>query len=99
MTDQNVAADRQASAVSKKESRSYNRKSCSEETHFLSRNRLHEGVIKNVSKGGTYIETDDFFFTGQEVVVAGTFEDGGKEGKLKGAIVRLDGKGIGIKFK
>lgn len=99
MTDQKVADAWDKKTASTKESRLHNRKPCCEETHFLSRKRLHEGVIRNVSKGGTYIETDDFFFAGQEITVAGPFEDDGQEGKQKGAIVRFDGKGIGVKFK
>jgi hypothetical protein len=98
MTDQKAADAGGKSAAPTKESRRHDRRPCREETHFLTRQRLHEGVIRNVSKGGTYIETDDFFFAGQEVTVAGPFEDGGGEGKQKGAIVRFDGKGIGIKF-
>lgn len=99
MSDQKVADDRHQEVETQKESRLHDRQPCSEETHFLTRKRLHEGVIKNVSKGGTYIETDAFFFAGQEITVAGPFEDDGKEGKQKGAIVRFDGKGIGVKFK
>lgn len=99
MTDQKVADAWDKRAASTKESRLYDRKPCCEETHFLTRKRLHEGVIRNVSRGGTYIETDDFFFAGQEITVAGSFEDDGQEGKQKGAIVRFDGKGIGVKFK
>jgi len=98
MTDQKIADALDKRAASTKESRLHNRKPCCEETHFLTRKRLHEGVIRNVSRGGTYIETEDFFFAGQEITVAGPFEDDGTEGKQKGAIVRFDGKGIGVKF-
>jgi hypothetical protein len=82
-----------------KESRRYERIRCSEGTHFLARKRLYEGTIKNISKGGTYIETDGYFTVGQEVTVAGTFDAGGRETKQRGAIVRKDGRGIGVKFK
>ena len=79
--------------------RLHSRRPCSEDTHFLARRRLHEGVIKNISKGGTYIETESVFFTGQEITVAGPFDDDGQEIKQKGAVVRYDGRGIGVKFK
>lgn len=98
MTDQKIADARDKKSASTRESRLHTRKPCSEQTHFMTRKRLHEGVIKNVSKGGTYIETDDFFFAGQKITVAGPFEDDGQEGKQQGAIVRFDGKGIGVKF-
>lgn len=81
-----------------KDSRRFRRIRCSEETHFITRQHLHEGVIKNFSRGGTYIEVEGFFFAGQEITVAGPFEAGWKECKQKGAIVRCDGKGIAVKF-
>jgi hypothetical protein len=81
-----------------KESRRFPRFRCSEETHFITRQRLHEGVIKNFSRGGTYIEVDGAFFAGQEVTVAGPFDAGWKECKQRGAIVRCDRKGIAVKF-
>jgi hypothetical protein len=77
MTDQKIADAWDKKTASTRESRLHTRKPCSEQTHFMTRKRLHEGVIKNVSKGGTYIETDDFFFAGQEITVAGPFEDDG----------------------
>lgn len=81
-----------------RESRRFPRFLCSEETHFITRQRLHEGVIKNFSRGGTYIEVEGFFFAGQEITVAGPFDADWKECKQKGAIVRCDGKGIAVKF-
>ncbi len=82
-----------------KECRLHERTCCSEETHFLAKKRLYEGKIKNISQGGTYIETDGYFTVGQEVTVAGPFENDGQESKQHGAIVRKDGRGIGVKFK
>ena len=99
MSDEKAVEDNQRDEEERKECRLYGRTPCYEETHFLTRKRLHEGVIKNISKGGTYIETDDFFFAGQEITVAGPFEDDGKEVKQKGDIVRYDGRGIGVRFK
>lgn len=79
--------------------RLHERTLCTESTHFLAKKRLYEGTIKNISKGGTYIETEGYFTVGQEITVAGSFEDGGRETKQHGAIVRKDSLGIGIKFK
>jgi hypothetical protein len=81
------------------ESRRHTRVYCTEGTHFMSKTRLYEGTIKNVSQGGTYIETDGFFTVGQEITVAGTFDRSGRETKQLGAIVRKDARGIGVKFK
>jgi PilZ domain len=98
VSNQRTADDCRQDEVTKEESRRHGRRPCYEGTHFMTRKRLHEGVIKNISKGGTYIEAEGFFFAGQEITVAGPFEDDGQEIKQKGAIVRFDGKGIGVKF-
>ncbi|MBL0712746.1 MAG: PilZ domain-containing protein [Desulfosarcina sp.] len=81
------------------ECRLHDRTLCTEGTHFLSKKRLYEGTIKNISKGGTYIQTDGYFTVGQEITVAGPFESDGRECKQQGAIVRKDRRGIGVKFK
>jgi hypothetical protein len=98
MTDPKPARSPHPEEDAQKDCRRHRRFPCSEGTHFLTRRRLHEGTIKNFSRGGTYIETDGFFFAGQEITVAGPFEVDGKEAKQKGAIVRCDGRGIGVKF-
>ena len=98
MQDPKPAHDPLRREEDQKECRLHRRTPCAEGTHFLTRKRLHEGTIRNISKGGTYIETDGFFFAGQEITVAGPFEVDGKEAKQKGAIVRCDGRGIGVKF-
>ncbi len=82
-----------------KDYRLHERTRCSEATHFLAKQRLYEGRIRNISQGGTYIETDGYFTVGQEVTVAGPFAADGQESKQQGAIVRKDGRGIGVKFK
>jgi hypothetical protein len=98
MSDPDAVKNRSAKPEDQKESRRYRRTPCSEGTHFLSRRRLHEGVIRNISRGGTYIEAQGFFFAGQEITVAGPFDSDGEEVKQKGAITRYDGRGIGVKF-
>jgi hypothetical protein len=90
---------RPAGKAGTRESRRHPRSLCTEGTHFLARQRLYAGTIKNVSQSGTYIETDGFFTVGQEITVAGTFCKGERETKQKGAIVRRDARGIGVKFK
>ena len=81
------------------ESRRHERVIIIEDTHFMAKQRLYEGTIKNISKGGAYIETDGFFKVGQAVTVAGPFEADGRESKQHGLIVRKDNRGIGVKFK
>jgi hypothetical protein len=98
MAQRNIVPHAPRSQNTSRESRRFRRIRCSEETHFVTRQRLHEGVIKNFSRGGTYIEVEGSFFAGQEITVAGPFNAGWRECKQKGAIVRCDGRGIGVKF-
>ena len=98
MAQRNIAPHAPRPQNIPKESRRFRRIDCSEATHFIARRQLHEGVIKNFSRGGTYIEVDGIFHAGQQITVAGPFEAGWRECKQKGAIVRCDGKGIGVKF-
>ncbi len=99
MSDQAKEEKPEAGDLFEKECRLHERTWCSENTHFLAKKRIYEGRIKNISHGGTYIETDGYFTVGQEVTVAGPFETDGQESKQQGAIVRKDGRGIGVKFK
>ena len=98
MSDHKIVEENQQAEEENEESRQHERKPCYEDTHFLTHQKLHEGVIRNISKGGTYIETEDFFFSGQEITVAGPFEEDGSDVKQKGEVVRCDGRGIGVKF-
>ncbi len=99
MNDQIKEEKQEAANAFEKECRLHERTCCSENTHFLAKKRIYEGRIRNISQSGTYIETDGYFTVGQEVTVAGPFETGGEESKQQGAIVRKDGRGIGVKFK
>lgn len=71
---------------------------CSEDTHFAANRRLFEGRIKNISAGGTYIQSKAQFLVGQDVVVAGPFAEDQSEIKRRGKIVRMDAKGFAVQF-
>jgi hypothetical protein len=81
-----------------KQNRRFPRTQCSEDTHFAANRRLFEGRIKNLSAGGTYIQSKTQFFVGQDVVVAGPFAEDQSEIKRRGKIVRLDAKGFAVEF-
>ena len=71
---------------------------CSEDTHFAANRRLFEGRIKNLSAGGTYIQSKAQFLVGQDIVVAGPFAEDRSEMKRRGKIVRLDANGFAVQF-
>jgi len=81
-----------------KEARVYRRKPCSESTHFSANRMIFEGVIKNVSEGGIYVQTRERFTVGQEVIVAGAFDESGDDIKRRGKVVWYDDKGIAVEF-
>ena len=79
-------------------SRVHARKTCSVETHFAADRQLFEGIIKNLSAGGTYIQVKGRFIVGGDIIVAGPFAANQDEVKRRGKIVRMDGQGIGVRF-
>ncbi len=80
------------------QTRRYTRTQCSENTYFAANRQLFEGRIKNLSAGGTYIQSKTQFLVGQDIVVAGPFAEDRSEIKRRGKIVRLDAKGFGVEF-
>ena len=79
--------------------RKYPRKPCLKSVFFNCGDQNCAGLIKNISRGGAFIETTDKFFFGQsiELVIPNTQIGGGKP--IPGWIVHLSGSGIGVTFK
>ena len=78
--------------------RVHTRKTCFVETHFAANRQLFEGIIKNLSAGGTYIQVKGRFIVGGDIIVAGPFAANQDDVKRRGKIVRMDGQGIGVRF-
>ncbi len=60
---------------------------------FLTQSQLYDGSMKNISKGGAFIETNRTFSTGQDI----SFYFGKQN--MIGIIVRDEPDGIRVKFK
>ena len=54
--------------------------------------------IQNLSAGGLYIDTQLPFFAGQELSMTFSVTNGETPIKITGEIVRVDSRGIGVKF-
>ena len=54
--------------------------------------------IQNLSAGGLYIDTQLPFFPGQELSMTFSVTNGETPIKITGKIVRVDSRGIGVKF-
>ena len=79
--------------------RKYPRKPCLKSVFFYCGDQRYGGLIKNISRGGVFIETADKFLFGQsiELIIPNTRIDRGKP--IPGWIVHLSGDGIGVTFK
>ena len=86
--------------ASKKESdpREHQRTDYRKVVYFASRNSKHKGFIKNISRGGAYILTQEKFVIGQIISLYFPATRLKKELRLKGWIVRVDRNGIGVRF-
>ena len=73
------------------------RKTFSKSIYFASQNRYYEGVIKNLSHGGAFIETKTKFSNGDEIkiVVPGP----NKYIQIRCKIIHFTQIGFGVKFK
>jgi Tfp pilus assembly protein PilZ len=80
-----------------KELRKNTRKPFSKLTYFASGNKYYEGIIKNLSHGGAYIETKTKFSNGEELklVVPGP----NKYIQIRCKIIHFNQTGFGVKFK
>ena len=90
--------ERRLRRAQNQQTRRYARTPCSEDTYFAANRQLFEGRIKNLSSGGTYIQSKTQFFVGQDIVVAGPFAEDQSEIKRRGKIVRLDANGFAVEF-
>ena len=79
--------------------RKHPRKLCITSVFFICGDQQSAGLIKNISRGGVFIETKDKFFFGQsiELVIPNTRID--QEKPIVGWIVHLSGTGIGVTFQ
>lgn len=58
----------------------------------------YEGVIKNISLGGIYLETDHPITVGNEIIVVLSSLDKIRICNVRGKVVRRDAAGIGVQF-
>jgi Tfp pilus assembly protein PilZ len=81
------------------ELRRHPRRSYPKTVFFTSQNQYYEGLTHNISKGGIFIETKNKFSVGQiiKLVIPGTKID--KNVMLKGEIIHVNQRGVGVKFK
>jgi hypothetical protein len=83
---------------SEMELRKHPRRSFPKPVYFSADNRYYQGLIRDISRGGLFIQTADSISLGHEIhlVIPGTKFD--KNVMIRGKVVRLSRKGVGVKF-
>jgi hypothetical protein len=79
--------------------REYARKHWVKKIIFSTQNQFYEGLIKNVSRKGAFIETRDAFFKGQKLNLALPLANGKKGIRLRGEVIWTNQDGFGCEFK
>ncbi len=85
--------------VKNAEMRQYQRYDCNITVDFDISDWSYEGVIKNISLSGVYIETHHPVTVSSEIMLALTSLDNWRHCTIKGTVVRRDAKGIGVVFQ
>lgn len=82
----------------RKDRRGHSRKPCLVPVDYKVNGRNFKGYILDISAFGVFIETSDYFFGGQEIIMAFSVPNYQKQLKLAGEIVWSSQQGIGVKF-
>jgi Tfp pilus assembly protein PilZ len=82
----------------KRNERKHPRFTCNTKVDFDINDWSYEGIIKNISMGGVFIETRHPITVGNEIMLELTSLDQDRHCNVKGKVVRRDAKGIGIQF-
>ena len=98
MTKLRKAGQQKNSSNYRKDSRQDPRSRYRKVTFFTTNNRNYKGFITNISRSGAFILTKHKFSLGQQIMLV--IPGGGKhcDMRLKGSVVRLSPKGVGIQF-
>jgi len=79
--------------------RKHQRKIFSKHINYTTNNRFYTGLIKDISKTGIFIETEDSFPFGQILMIAIPFANKNKNTIVNGEVVRTSQEGFGVRFK
>ena len=82
-----------------KERRNHLRKACLMPVDYSIQGRHFRGYILDISTHGAFIETNDYYFSGQEIIMKFSIPHYQKPLTISGKIVWSSQNGIGIKFR
>lgn len=90
--------EKSAHPVSGDDRRKYSRKPCLMPVKYSVGGRRFKGYILDISEHGLFIETSDYFFSGQEIIVTFSVPHYQKPLTVTGEIVWSSQNGMGIKL-
>jgi len=90
--------EKSAIEVHRKERRRHSRKACLMPVDYSVQGRQFKGYILDINAHGAFIETNDYFFSGQEIVMTYSVSHYQKPIRVTGEIVWSSQNGIGIRF-
>jgi hypothetical protein len=99
MVDVNKNVNGNDNLKAKKDPRELTRENYRKEITFSAKGQSYKGIISNISRVGAFIETKTKFSLGQLIRLEIPGDSLFRDLKLKGWVVRLDPKGVGIKFE
>lgn len=70
----------------------------SESMYFATKKKIYEGKLKNLSRTGLFIKTNEFFSEGEKIIVAIPCSDK-RNARFKGQIIWFGKEGFGMKLK
>ena len=92
--------DRALTMADNAEKRNHQRQDCTILTDYVIKDRLHKDFVKDISEGGVFIETNRPVSADIGDKMVQNFSDMDEQilFKFNGEIVRIEKKGIGVKF-
>lgn len=90
--------EKSAHPVSRDDRRRHSRKACLMPVKYSVQDRLFKGYILDISMHGVFIETSDYFFSGQEIIMTFSVPHYQKPLTVTGEIVWSSQNGMGIIF-
>ena len=91
-------SDNGSGGESKEEKRTHTRKPFFMPVDYSTQDRVYRDFIKDISKGGVFIETLRPLPVGQEISMAFSFPNLHQNFKINGDVVRMNPGGIGVAF-
>ncbi len=67
--------------------------------NYTNNNRFYTGLIKDISKSGIFIQTEDSLPRGEIIMLAIPFSNKNNNSIVNGEVVRINQEGFGVKFK